>query len=84
MEAANGSAERTGSGRGKPEAGVGNRKRAQGSAMATFRELGLAPWLAEQARQVGLSRPTAVQAACIPPVLQGERGAAPGPPDPSP
>uniref|UniRef100_A0A8C3BWX8 RNA helicase n=1 Tax=Cairina moschata TaxID=8855 RepID=A0A8C3BWX8_CAIMO len=39
--------------------------------MATFRELGLAPWLAEQARQVGLSRPTAVQAACIPPVLQG-------------
>ncbi|XP_068776496.1 probable ATP-dependent RNA helicase DDX49 [Struthio camelus] len=39
--------------------------------MAAFRELGLAPWLVEQARQVGLSRPTAVQAACIPPVLQG-------------
>ncbi|XP_062452077.1 probable ATP-dependent RNA helicase DDX49 [Rhea pennata] len=39
--------------------------------MAAFRELGLAPWLAEQARQVGLSRPTPVQAACIPPVLQG-------------
>ncbi|XP_025971091.2 probable ATP-dependent RNA helicase DDX49 [Dromaius novaehollandiae] len=39
--------------------------------MAAFRELGLAPWLVEQARQVGLSRPTPVQAACIPPVLQG-------------
>ncbi|NXE26056.1 DDX49 helicase, partial [Ardeotis kori] len=41
--------------------------------MAAFRALGLAPWLAEQARQVGLGRPTPVQAACIPPVLQGER-----------
>uniref|UniRef100_A0A8C2TG82 Probable ATP-dependent RNA helicase DDX49 n=1 Tax=Coturnix japonica TaxID=93934 RepID=A0A8C2TG82_COTJA len=39
--------------------------------MAAFRELGLAPWLVEQARQMGLSRPTAVQAACIPPILQG-------------
>ncbi|XP_054037667.1 probable ATP-dependent RNA helicase DDX49 [Rissa tridactyla] len=39
--------------------------------MAEFRALGLSPWLAEQARQVGLSRPTPVQAACIPPVLQG-------------
>ncbi|NXX22568.1 DDX49 helicase, partial [Podargus strigoides] len=39
--------------------------------MAEFRALGLAPWLVEQARQVGLSRPTPVQAACIPPVLQG-------------
>ncbi|XP_025920630.1 probable ATP-dependent RNA helicase DDX49 [Apteryx rowi] len=39
--------------------------------MAAFRELGLAPWLVEQARQMGLSRPTPVQAACIPPVLQG-------------
>ncbi|PKU34678.1 hypothetical protein llap_15017 [Limosa lapponica baueri] len=42
-----------------------------GVAMAEFRALGLSPWLAEQARQVGLSRPTPVQAACIPPVLQG-------------
>lgn len=40
--------------------------------MAEFRALGLAPWLVEQARRVGLSRPTPVQAACIPPVLQGE------------
>ncbi|NWR60618.1 DDX49 helicase, partial [Bucorvus abyssinicus] len=40
--------------------------------MAEFRALGLAPWLVEQARQVGLSRPTPVQAACIPAVLQGE------------
>ncbi|NXF50282.1 DDX49 helicase, partial [Oceanites oceanicus] len=39
--------------------------------MAEFRALGLAPWLAEQARQVGLSRPTPVQVSCIPPVLQG-------------
>ncbi|OXB73134.1 UNVERIFIED_CONTAM: hypothetical protein H355_012059 [Colinus virginianus] len=39
--------------------------------MAAFRALGLSPWLAEQARLVGLSRPTAVQAACIPPALQG-------------
>ncbi|NXD59417.1 DDX49 helicase, partial [Corvus moneduloides] len=39
--------------------------------MAEFRALGLAPWLAEQARQVGLVRPTPVQAACIPAVLQG-------------
>ncbi|NXH19262.1 DDX49 helicase, partial [Bucco capensis] len=39
--------------------------------MAEFRALGLAPWLVEQARQVGLSRPTPVQAACIPAVLQG-------------
>uniref|UniRef100_A0A8C3NV78 RNA helicase n=1 Tax=Cyanoderma ruficeps TaxID=181631 RepID=A0A8C3NV78_9PASS len=39
--------------------------------MAEFRALGLAPWLAEQARQVGLLRPTPVQAACIPAVLQG-------------
>ncbi|XP_058676994.1 probable ATP-dependent RNA helicase DDX49 [Ammospiza caudacuta] len=41
--------------------------------MAEFVALGLAPWLAEQARQVGLLRPTPVQAACIPAVLQGER-----------
>ncbi|NXY11618.1 DDX49 helicase, partial [Pteruthius melanotis] len=48
--------------------------------MAEFRALGLAPWLAEQARQVGLVRPTPVQAACIPAVLQGEcRGAFPQP-----
>lgn len=40
--------------------------------MAAFRELGLAPWLVEQARQMGLSRPTPVQASCIPPILQGE------------
>uniref|UniRef100_A0A669Q3E1 Probable ATP-dependent RNA helicase DDX49 n=1 Tax=Phasianus colchicus TaxID=9054 RepID=A0A669Q3E1_PHACC len=39
--------------------------------MAAFRELGLAPWLVEQARQMGLSRPTPVQASCIPPILQG-------------
>nr|XP_031362967.1 probable ATP-dependent RNA helicase DDX49 [Lonchura striata domestica] len=39
--------------------------------MAAFRALGLAPWLAEQARQLGLLRPTPVQAACIPAVLQG-------------
>ncbi|NXG82616.1 DDX49 helicase, partial [Stercorarius parasiticus] len=39
--------------------------------MAEFRALGLSSWLAEQARQVGLNRPTPVQAACIPPVLQG-------------
>ncbi|NXA55749.1 DDX49 helicase, partial [Nothocercus julius] len=39
--------------------------------MAAFRELGLAPWLVAQARQVGLGRPTPVQAACIPPALQG-------------
>ncbi|KAM7025982.1 putative ATP-dependent RNA helicase DDX49 [Acridotheres tristis] len=39
--------------------------------MAEFRALGLAPWLAEQARQVGLVRPTPVQAACIPAILQG-------------
>ncbi|XP_062365917.1 probable ATP-dependent RNA helicase DDX49 [Cinclus cinclus] len=39
--------------------------------MAEFRALGLAPWLAEQARQVGLVRPTAVQTACIPAILQG-------------
>ncbi|NXX41882.1 DDX49 helicase, partial [Tricholaema leucomelas] len=39
--------------------------------MAEFRALGLAPWLVEQARQVGLIRPTPVQAACIPAVLQG-------------
>ncbi|XP_048783221.1 probable ATP-dependent RNA helicase DDX49 [Lagopus muta] len=39
--------------------------------MAAFREMGLAPWLVEQARQMGLSRPTPVQASCIPPILQG-------------
>uniref|UniRef100_A0A672UXB0 RNA helicase n=1 Tax=Strigops habroptila TaxID=2489341 RepID=A0A672UXB0_STRHB len=39
--------------------------------MAGFRALGLAPWLAEQARHVGLARPTPVQAACIPAALQG-------------
>lgn len=44
--------------------------------MAAFRELGLAPWLVEQARQMGLSRPTPVQASCIPPILQGECGPA--------
>lgn len=49
-----------------------------GTAMAEFRALGLAPWLAEQARQVGLNRPTPVQAACIPPVLQGKRSRSPG------
>ncbi|NWR39007.1 DDX49 helicase, partial [Tachuris rubrigastra] len=43
--------------------------------MAAFRALGIAPWLAEQARQVGLTRPTPVQAACIPAVLQGETAA---------
>lgn len=56
------------------------RRRTRGAAMAEFRALGLAPWLAEQARQVGLVRPTPVQAACIPAVLQGERrGALPHP-----
>ncbi|NXN92669.1 DDX49 helicase, partial [Rhinopomastus cyanomelas] len=39
--------------------------------MAAFRALGLSPWLAEQAQQVGLSRPTPVQSACIPAILQG-------------
>ncbi|KAF4795131.1 hypothetical protein TURU_095783 [Turdus rufiventris] len=46
--------------------------------MAEFPALGLAPWLAEQARQVGLVRPTPVQAACIPAILQGP-GRVPGP-----
>ncbi|XP_026549357.1 probable ATP-dependent RNA helicase DDX49, partial [Notechis scutatus] len=39
--------------------------------MAGFRALGLDPWLASQAEQLGLSRPTPVQEACIPPALQG-------------
>ncbi|KAF7237084.1 putative ATP-dependent RNA helicase DDX49 [Varanus komodoensis] len=39
--------------------------------MAAFRALGLAPWLAAQAEQMGLVRPTPVQEACIPPALQG-------------
>ncbi|XP_048354778.1 probable ATP-dependent RNA helicase DDX49 isoform X2 [Sphaerodactylus townsendi] len=39
--------------------------------MAAFRALGLAPWLTAQAEQLGLSRPTPVQEACIPPTLQG-------------
>ncbi|KYO42686.1 probable ATP-dependent RNA helicase DDX49 [Alligator mississippiensis] len=39
--------------------------------MAAFGALGLAAWLAEQARRVGMVRPSAVQAACIPPALQG-------------
>ncbi|XP_063003299.1 probable ATP-dependent RNA helicase DDX49 [Elgaria multicarinata webbii] len=39
--------------------------------MAAFRALGLAPWLAAQAEQLGLARPTPVQEACIPPALQG-------------
>ncbi|XP_013916701.1 PREDICTED: probable ATP-dependent RNA helicase DDX49 [Thamnophis sirtalis] len=38
--------------------------------MAGFRALGLDPWLASQAEQLGLSRPTPVQEACIPPALQ--------------
>nr|XP_060641070.1 probable ATP-dependent RNA helicase DDX49 [Anolis sagrei ordinatus] len=40
-------------------------------AAAGFRALGLAPWLAAQAEQLGLKRPTPVQEACIPPALQG-------------
>ncbi|XP_019369162.1 PREDICTED: probable ATP-dependent RNA helicase DDX49 [Gavialis gangeticus] len=39
--------------------------------MAGFGALGLAAWLAEQAGRLGLVRPSAVQAACIPPVLEG-------------
>uniref|UniRef100_A0A8C5WZ93 RNA helicase n=1 Tax=Laticauda laticaudata TaxID=8630 RepID=A0A8C5WZ93_LATLA len=39
--------------------------------MVGFRALGLDPWLASQAEQLGLSRPTPVQEACIPPALQG-------------
>ncbi|XP_054835027.1 probable ATP-dependent RNA helicase DDX49 [Eublepharis macularius] len=39
--------------------------------MAAFRALGLAPWLTAQAEQLGLTRPTPVQEACIPPALQG-------------
>ncbi|XP_005279030.2 probable ATP-dependent RNA helicase DDX49 [Chrysemys picta bellii] len=39
--------------------------------MSSFRGLGLAAWLAEQAQQLGIGRPTPVQAACIPPILQG-------------
>ncbi|XP_019393883.1 PREDICTED: probable ATP-dependent RNA helicase DDX49 [Crocodylus porosus] len=39
--------------------------------MAGFGPLGLAAWLAEQARRLGLVRPSAVQAACIPPILEG-------------
>ncbi|XP_042297840.1 probable ATP-dependent RNA helicase DDX49 [Sceloporus undulatus] len=39
--------------------------------MAGFRALGLAPWLAAQAEQLGLKAPTPVQEACIPPALRG-------------
>nr|XP_020636636.1 probable ATP-dependent RNA helicase DDX49 [Pogona vitticeps] len=39
--------------------------------MSGFGALGLAPWLAAQAEQVGLRKPTPVQEACIPPALQG-------------
>ncbi|XP_025066056.1 probable ATP-dependent RNA helicase DDX49 isoform X2 [Alligator sinensis] len=39
--------------------------------MAGFGALGLAAWLAEQARRLGMVRPSAVQAACITPALQG-------------
>ena len=38
---------------------------------ATFKSLGLSDWLLEQLACLGITRPTAVQAACIPPILAG-------------
>eukprot|EP00178_Gracilaria_changii_P013333 TRINITY_DN376_c1_g2_i1.p1 TRINITY_DN376_c1_g2~~TRINITY_DN376_c1_g2_i1.p1 ORF type:complete len:473 (-),score=113.29 TRINITY_DN376_c1_g2_i1:5382-6734(-) len=39
--------------------------------MSSFRELGLKPWLQHACAAVGMRRPTPVQSACIPPILQG-------------
>ncbi|KAI6225111.1 RNA helicase [Aphelenchoides fujianensis] len=39
--------------------------------MSSFKAIGVNEWLAAQLRQVGVERPTPVQAACIPQVLAG-------------
>nr|AAH75762.1 DEAD (Asp-Glu-Ala-Asp) box polypeptide 49 [Danio rerio] len=39
--------------------------------MATFESLGLSEWLIQQCKQMGISRPTAVQEKCIPAILDG-------------
>lgn len=39
--------------------------------MSEFVELGLSEWLAKQCQQLGISKPTAVQSNCVPPILQG-------------
>ncbi|KAI6216488.1 RNA helicase [Aphelenchoides fujianensis] len=41
--------------------------------MSSFKAIGVNEWLAAQLRQVGVERPTPVQAACIPQVLAGRR-----------
>jgi ATP-dependent RNA helicase DDX49/DBP8 len=38
----------------------------------TFRDLGLGEWLEQTCREMGIVKPSPVQRACVPPVLQGE------------
>ncbi|KAK7888693.1 hypothetical protein WMY93_024253 [Mugilogobius chulae] len=39
--------------------------------MSEFSSLGLSDWLVKQCVQLGISKPTAVQQNCVPPILQG-------------
>lgn len=39
--------------------------------MKTFSALGVKPWLVEACKNMGITKPTPVQAACIPPILSG-------------
>uniref|UniRef100_A0A8C9TPE8 RNA helicase n=1 Tax=Scleropages formosus TaxID=113540 RepID=A0A8C9TPE8_SCLFO len=39
--------------------------------MSDFSSLGLSDWLIDQCKQMGISKPTAVQENCVPPILQG-------------
>ncbi|XP_072294658.1 probable ATP-dependent RNA helicase DDX49 [Eucyclogobius newberryi] len=39
--------------------------------MSDFSSLGLSEWLVKQCVQLGISKPTAVQQSCVPPILQG-------------
>jgi len=41
------------------------------SAATTFAQLGLSAWVVESCRAVGISKPTPIQRACIPPILAG-------------
>ncbi|XP_055625579.1 probable ATP-dependent RNA helicase Dbp45A [Toxorhynchites rutilus septentrionalis] len=37
-----------------------------------FADLGLKPWITNQVEKLGIRRPTPIQVACIPPILQGQ------------
>jgi len=55
----------------KPVAETPKSEQEPNSPPSTFPSLGICTWLQEQLSGLGISRPTPVQAACVPPILDG-------------